>query len=594
MPEPTAIPKLKIFLSHSSQDKPLVRRLETALEAAGFEAWVDHDDLHAGESFPKRIGEAIAACDVLLLVWSQPASVSHWVEEEYNSALSLRKTIIPCILDHTPLPPLLRSISYANFREFESGLQQVLHALRTLSPQTSPPPITPPLSNMRDRRVDAAAPSAAEVGQRLDLLVQVRFPDSPLLGLEEWPAKKKPDHLEQTSESIALQFPIDPATGKLAPAKLEVQIIAPDFEIAGNARQRVLVPPEEYSKCLAFLITPKQTGACRINVEVYDIEQTFLGAFPLETNIGGAPVAQALHVANLMLFVVVGKEATAPPAKITEGEVGSPPPPSPAPPMPARPAASAGETISSEFPTDPTHSRHGYELPQSKASGCIKRMALWLGILASLATVLAFVFDLPEKFGWFTPARSRLFGEVYDTAGLPIEQAEVVLILGGSSFYARTDSKGAYSFLITLDRNEIVASMEIDHTDYKPYKAAVTLNKNSLKILDIHLQPQKRTRIKTESKSQQSKEASPATIPRIKGHVTDTEGNPLAFVEISVVARTESTNSDDHGNFTLIFEKDLSLSAVITIIGRKIGYKTARRNVVLGQTVELKMARTNE
>ncbi len=436
MPESIATPKLKIFLSHSSQDKPFVRSLEAALEAAGFEIWVDHDDLHAGEIFHKRIGEALAWCDVLVLVWSQPASVSRWVEMEWSNALSLRKVIIPCVLDKTRLPPLLDSISYANFRDFERGLEQVLHALRNLTSQVGTQRIEPPPeSNIRDRRIDAATPSSAEVGQRIDLLVQVRFPDSPLLGLEDWPSKTKPDHLEQTSESIALQFPIDPRTGKLTPAKLEVQIIAPDFEVAGNARQRVLVPPEEYSKCLSFLITPKQSGVCRINVEVYDIEQTFLGAIPLETNIGGAPVAQALNVANLMLFVVVGKEPTAPPAKHAKEVIGAPPPAAPG----------AGETISSEFPSPSTRYRHGHELPQSKApSGCLGRVALWLGILAALVTVLAFVFDLPEKFDWFTPESSTFAGSVRYLDGSPV--ANAVLRVHGKLGEGETDAYGNFNF----------------------------------------------------------------------------------------------------------------------------------------------------
>jgi len=443
MPDTTSIHKPKIFLSHASEDKPFVRRLETALEAAGVEVWVDHDDLHAGENFPKRIGDALAWCDVLLLVWSQAARVSRWVEMEWSNALSLRKVIMPCMLDKTPLPPLLDSISYATFRDFERGLEQLLHALRNLSsPKVTQniEPSPPPESNVRDRRIDAATPSTAEVGQRLDLLVQVRFPDSPLLGREDWPTKIKPDHIEQTSESVALQFPVDPATGKLTSAKLEIQIVAPDFEIAGNARQRVLVPPEEYSKCLSFLITPKQTGVCRINVEVYDVDQTFLGAIPLETNIGGPPVAHALNVANLMLFVVVGKERATPPAKVAEEEVGSPPRPPSAQPTPA-----GGETIASEFPSSSTRHSYEHDLPQSKApSGCLGRVALRLGILASLATVLAFVLDLPEKFGWFTPASSTFFGSVRYLDGSPVPHA--VLRVQGQLGEGKTDAYGNFKF----------------------------------------------------------------------------------------------------------------------------------------------------
>lgn len=54
MPETTSTHKPKIFLSHASEDKPFVRRLEAALEAAGVEVWVDPNDLHAGEVFPRR------------------------------------------------------------------------------------------------------------------------------------------------------------------------------------------------------------------------------------------------------------------------------------------------------------------------------------------------------------------------------------------------------------------------------------------------------------------------------------------------------------------------------------------------------------
>ena len=453
MPNAVSKSKLKIFLSHASEDKAFVRRLEAMLEAEGFTVWVDYDDIHSGDNFVQRIDQALAWCDALLLVWSQAARASRWVEIEWTNALSLRKVIIPCVLDQTPVPSLLDNISYASFRDFEAGHAQLLQALRPRPNQTEPPPA--PESNIRDRRVDAAAPSSAEVGQRFDLLVQVRFPDSPLLGLEEWPSKRKPEHLEQTSESIALQFPFDPRTGKLTAAKLEVQIVAPDFEIAGSARQRVLVPPEAFSKCLAFLITPKQSGVCRINVEVYDIDQTYLGAIPLETSIGGAPAAQAFNVANLMLFVMVGQERITPSAKLGEGDGIISRPASSIPP-PSQPAPA---TRAPEFPPQSSEHETRYELPRSKASGCFGRVAFGLGVLASLVTVLAFVFDLPEKFAWFTPASSTFFGEVRDVSGEGVEGALIEVrerieapIIGSG----KTGPRGSFNFQIKARYEETV------------------------------------------------------------------------------------------------------------------------------------------
>ena len=63
------------------------------------------------------------------------------------------------------------------------------------------------------RRVDAAMPSQTEVGRQTDVIVQVRFADSPLLGLEDWPSRRRPAHLEQSSESVQLTYPRDPDSG---------------------------------------------------------------------------------------------------------------------------------------------------------------------------------------------------------------------------------------------------------------------------------------------------------------------------------------------------------------------------------------------
>jgi tetratricopeptide (TPR) repeat protein len=53
------------------------------------------------------LGEAIADQEVFLLAWSQNASSSHFIELEWTTALALKKTIIPCLMDSTSLHPSL-------------------------------------------------------------------------------------------------------------------------------------------------------------------------------------------------------------------------------------------------------------------------------------------------------------------------------------------------------------------------------------------------------------------------------------------------------------------------------------------------------
>ena len=64
----------KIFISHSWDNKPLVRRLEAELKAAGAEVWVDHAGVRGGDNLPKEISAALAWCNTVVLVWSQPAA----------------------------------------------------------------------------------------------------------------------------------------------------------------------------------------------------------------------------------------------------------------------------------------------------------------------------------------------------------------------------------------------------------------------------------------------------------------------------------------------------------------------------------------
>ncbi len=138
----------KIFISHSWDNKPLVRRLEAELKAAGAEVWVDHAGVRGGDNLPKEISQALAWCNTVVLVWSQSAAQSHWVELEWTNAIALRKLVIPCRLDKTVLPALLANLLYLDFTEVENGLTQLREAVQLAQTPIAQKPITnPPTSN---------------------------------------------------------------------------------------------------------------------------------------------------------------------------------------------------------------------------------------------------------------------------------------------------------------------------------------------------------------------------------------------------------------------------------------------------------------
>jgi hypothetical protein len=155
-----------------------------------------------------------------------------------------------------------------------------------------------------ERRVDAAIASQAEVGRQIDLIVQVRFADSPRLGLEDWPTRRRPAAIEQGSEDVRVAYPVDSRTGARIPARLRLKIVAPDFALEGDAERLIEVPPDDYSRRVAFLVSPVRPGYCRLNVEVYGPDALYLGAIPVEAEaVSTAALSWDLRVANLVLVL---------------------------------------------------------------------------------------------------------------------------------------------------------------------------------------------------------------------------------------------------------------------------------------------------
>jgi hypothetical protein len=121
--------KPRVFISHSWDEKAQASELERALDAAGAEVWVDHREVRGGDNFPKRISDALGWCNTLLLLWSGRSATSSWVEQEWTNAVALRKSIIPCTLDETPLPSILANRRHINFQDAARGVAELLDAL---------------------------------------------------------------------------------------------------------------------------------------------------------------------------------------------------------------------------------------------------------------------------------------------------------------------------------------------------------------------------------------------------------------------------------------------------------------------------------
>lgn len=126
-----------VFISHSSRDKPIVRRLAGDLAAAGIQAWVDEAEIRIGDSLLEAISAAIDRSDYVLVVLSKNSVRSEWIQREVEQALAQeidqkKPVLIPIVVDDVELPHFLRGKRYVDLskpRKYADALQDLLAAI---------------------------------------------------------------------------------------------------------------------------------------------------------------------------------------------------------------------------------------------------------------------------------------------------------------------------------------------------------------------------------------------------------------------------------------------------------------------------------
>jgi len=100
------MPPTKLFISHASEDKvAFVRPLVEALEAAGFQVWLDEVSLKVGDSIWKGISDGLRECDFGVVVLSKNfmEESKTWPGNELDGMFAIesaaKKYILPIWLD---------------------------------------------------------------------------------------------------------------------------------------------------------------------------------------------------------------------------------------------------------------------------------------------------------------------------------------------------------------------------------------------------------------------------------------------------------------------------------------------------------------
>ena len=98
---------MRVFVSHSSRNLDVALAVEEELRGLGHDPWLDATDIRAGELLRAELHQAMAHCEAVVVLWSEPASRSRWCAAEILAAHHLARGIVVGDVDGTARPLVL-------------------------------------------------------------------------------------------------------------------------------------------------------------------------------------------------------------------------------------------------------------------------------------------------------------------------------------------------------------------------------------------------------------------------------------------------------------------------------------------------------
>lgn len=126
--------KLKVFLCHSSEDKPIVRKIYQQLKKEGWiDPWLDEEKILPGDDWHLKITEAVRSTDIVIVFLSRNSiNKKGYVQREFKFALDVALEepegsifIIPLRLDDSKPPMSLQKWHYVDY--FPANQQELAY-----------------------------------------------------------------------------------------------------------------------------------------------------------------------------------------------------------------------------------------------------------------------------------------------------------------------------------------------------------------------------------------------------------------------------------------------------------------------------------
>ena len=179
-----------MFISHAGTDSARAAAVAEILTGSGIDVRLDRKELYLGDSFLAFMNSALTDSDYCLLLWSQNAAGTPWVQIEWESALyrsvtEKRAFLVAGRLEDNPLPALLAPrLRVDLFPELQPGIGQIIdtwRADRNAEQATQRPVASSPIAQQDDAEPNTVYVTSEAFGITVPVRVDLNAPAGLLL-----------------------------------------------------------------------------------------------------------------------------------------------------------------------------------------------------------------------------------------------------------------------------------------------------------------------------------------------------------------------------------------------------------------------------
>ncbi|HSS21811.1 MAG TPA: toll/interleukin-1 receptor domain-containing protein [Pyrinomonadaceae bacterium] len=134
---------MKVFISHSHEDRALARRVGDALRRTGLEVW-DDEEILPGDNPAQEIAHALEESQAMVVLLTPSTVNSTWVRREIEYALgskSFKNRLVPVLVgsDDFPaesIPWILRHLNVIKLPAYgrqEEGINRIAEAVQAVA-----------------------------------------------------------------------------------------------------------------------------------------------------------------------------------------------------------------------------------------------------------------------------------------------------------------------------------------------------------------------------------------------------------------------------------------------------------------------------